>query len=120
MRIEDTSRKNVTLSLNSTWPMKSGSSAHCCINPVAEVQAERLVKLDSKLEFADNGRRVSDSCLTFYKLSDDSHILDKQQLLYISRVYQLQCSRYFLPDLDFQYNCEWCFPLLRCIIFNGN
>ncbi|GFW92136.1 hypothetical protein TNCV_3540221 [Trichonephila clavipes] len=45
---------------------------------------------DSKLVFAENGRRVSDFRLTLYKWSDDSHLLDEQQLLYLTSVYQPQ------------------------------
>ncbi|GFY24675.1 hypothetical protein TNCV_1017211 [Trichonephila clavipes] len=37
---------------------------------------------------------------TLYKRSDDSHLRDEQQLLYLTLVYQPQRSRCFFPGLD--------------------
>ena len=55
---------------------------------------------DSKLVLSETGRGVRDFCLTLYKRSDDSHLLDEQELFYFTRLYQLQCSRCFLRGLD--------------------
>ncbi|GFV55990.1 hypothetical protein TNCV_249861 [Trichonephila clavipes] len=41
--------------------------------------------LYSKLVLAENGRGGSDFRLTLYKRSDDSHLSDEQQLLYLTR-----------------------------------
>ncbi|GFU11376.1 hypothetical protein TNCV_4040921 [Trichonephila clavipes] len=54
--------------------------------------------LGSKFVLSENGGRVSDFCLPLYKRSDDSQ--GEKQLLYLTWVYQPQCSRCFLPDLD--------------------
>ncbi|GFW58670.1 hypothetical protein TNCV_378531 [Trichonephila clavipes] len=54
----------------------------------------------SKLIHAGNGRGVGDFHLILYKRCDDSHLHNKQQLLYLSRVYQPQRSRYFHSSLD--------------------
>ncbi|GFV43564.1 hypothetical protein TNCV_1690081 [Trichonephila clavipes] len=62
------------------------------------VEADSL--LDSKLVFAENGIGVSDFRLTLHKRSDDSHLRDVQQLLYLTRVCQPPRSRCFLPGLD--------------------
>ncbi|GFU49311.1 hypothetical protein TNCV_4122191 [Trichonephila clavipes] len=55
---------------------------------------------DSKLVLAENGRDVSEFHLTLYKWSDDSHLCNEQQNLYLTLVYQTQQSRCFLPSLD--------------------
>ncbi|GFY17475.1 hypothetical protein TNCV_3518321 [Trichonephila clavipes] len=52
--------------------------------------------LDSKHVLAGNRRNVSNFHLTLYKRSDDSHLRDEQQLLYLTQVYQPQHSRCFL------------------------
>ncbi|GFS55213.1 hypothetical protein TNCV_4799481 [Trichonephila clavipes] len=39
--------------------------------------------------------------LTLYKRFDNSHLRDEQQLLYLTRVYQAQRSKCFLPGLDY-------------------
>ncbi|GFY11325.1 hypothetical protein TNCV_4473081 [Trichonephila clavipes] len=54
----------------------------------------------SKLVPAENGRGVSDFSLTLYKRSVDLHLSDELQLSYLTRIYQPQRSRYFLPGLD--------------------
>ncbi|GFW47129.1 hypothetical protein TNCV_55821 [Trichonephila clavipes] len=54
--------------------------------------------LDSKLILSENGRGVSNFRLTIYKQSDDSHLRD--ELWYLTRVYQPQRSRCFLPSFD--------------------
>ncbi|GFX99958.1 hypothetical protein TNCV_259951 [Trichonephila clavipes] len=72
--------------------MKSSCGAHCCTGE------DSLP--NSKLELAENRRGISDSCLTLYKRSDDSHLHDEQQLLCLNRVYQPQCLRFFLSCLD--------------------
>ncbi|GFS97293.1 hypothetical protein TNCV_1824581 [Trichonephila clavipes] len=57
---------------------------------------------DSKLVFAENGRCISDFRLKFYKRSsDDLHLLDEQQILYLSLVYQTQRSRCIRPGLNY-------------------
>ncbi|GFW87367.1 hypothetical protein TNCV_1267401 [Trichonephila clavipes] len=56
--------------------------------------------LDSKLVLTENGRRVSDFRLALHKRSDDPHLRDEQQLLYLTRVYQPQRLRCFLPGLN--------------------
>ncbi|GFX91805.1 hypothetical protein TNCV_3530041 [Trichonephila clavipes] len=43
-------------------------------------------EVPSELVLAENGRRVSDFRSTIYKWSDDSHLRDKQQLLYVTMV----------------------------------
>ncbi|GFW74489.1 hypothetical protein TNCV_2413881 [Trichonephila clavipes] len=53
---------------------------------------------NSKLALAENGRGVNEFRLTFYKRSNDSHVRDEQQPLYLTRVYQQLRLRGFLPD----------------------
>ncbi|GFX79562.1 hypothetical protein TNCV_825511 [Trichonephila clavipes] len=55
---------------------------------------------DSKLVLPENVRGVSDFHLALYKRSDDPHLRNEQQLLYLTLVYQPQRSRCFLPGLD--------------------
>ncbi|GFY33976.1 hypothetical protein TNCV_4596841 [Trichonephila clavipes] len=56
---------------------------------------------DSNLVLAENERGVSDFRSTLYKRSGDFHLSDEQQLLYLTRVYQPQRSRYFLSGLGY-------------------
>ncbi|GFV72766.1 hypothetical protein TNCV_5038451 [Trichonephila clavipes] len=55
---------------------------------------------DSKLSLVENGRGESDFQLTLFKQSNDSHLHDEQQLLYLTRAYPPQLSRLFLLSLD--------------------
>ncbi|GFS63239.1 hypothetical protein TNCV_1496581 [Trichonephila clavipes] len=41
---------------------------------------------NSKHVLAENGRGVSDFRLTLYKRSDESHLCDEQQLLYLALI----------------------------------
>ncbi|GFU71872.1 hypothetical protein TNCV_1628131 [Trichonephila clavipes] len=49
---------------------------------------------------SENGKGVRDFRLTLYKLSEDSHLCDKQHFLYLTRVYQPRRSGCFLPSLN--------------------
>ncbi|GFU49619.1 hypothetical protein TNCV_4143871 [Trichonephila clavipes] len=79
--------------------MKSDCSSHA-VSPTGTSSLGENSMQDSKLVLAENGRGVSDFRLTYYKQSDDSHLNDEQQLLYLTRVYQPQRSRCFLPGFQ--------------------
>ncbi|GFX65635.1 hypothetical protein TNCV_4093301 [Trichonephila clavipes] len=75
----------------------SSAAAHIAVPPTS---SRRKSLPDSKLVLAKNGRSVIDFYLTLYIRSEDSHLSDEQQLLYLTRVDQSQHSRCFLPGLD--------------------
>ncbi|GFU88200.1 hypothetical protein TNCV_845931 [Trichonephila clavipes] len=78
-------------------------SAYELSSPVAAYQPLDVgedILPDSKFVLAENGRGVSDFRLTVHKRSHDSFLGNEQQPLDFTRIYQPQCSRYFLPSMD--------------------